>query len=255
MFFVLSKIFHFFTFPGVWILLFIILSYFFTNKKWKKWFFRAGVVLALFFTNTFIFKEFVRLWETEGIRTEDLSYHDVAIVLGGMAEYNHDLERLSLRRGGDRIWQTLLLYHQGKVGKILLAGDEGYVVDRGLNEALRFREELIKLKVRPEDILIDSLSKNTYENAVNSVKVLEQYGLKKGKIVLVTSAVHMKRARACFRLQGVEVTPYPTDHYTGPGRSYHWDEYILPSFSTLLDWYALTHEWFGYIAYSVAGYL
>ncbi|MBK9592618.1 MAG: hypothetical protein IPO32_14360 [Crocinitomicaceae bacterium] len=35
-------------------------------------------------------------------KIEDIGYYDVAVVLGGMAEYDNTLDRLSMRRGSDR---------------------------------------------------------------------------------------------------------------------------------------------------------
>lgn len=254
MFFLFSKLLHFIVMPGFWILIFWLSFFLIKNSRWKKRFKISAILITILFTNTFLFKEFVRSWEVQGIKTEKVDYHDVAIVLGGMAEYNNDLNRLSLRRGGDRIWQTIALYQRGKIGKILISGDSGYISERGLNEAMRFRDELIEWGIDKENILIDSLSKNTHQNAVESLKVLKSNDLENSKILLVTSAVHMKRAQGCFEKIGLKVTPFSTDHYTGPKRHYHWDEYLIPSTSTLVDWQVLTHEWTGYLAYKLKGY-
>jgi len=254
MFFIFSKFLHFLVIPAFWIVVLWVLFILVKNIRWKKRIKITAILMMFVFTNTFIYKEFARSWEVHGLTFEEAGYHDVAIVLGGMAEYNNDLGRLSLRRGGDRIWQTLALYQRGQIGYILISGDSGYIDERGLNEAIRFRDELIEWGVSKEHVLIDSLSKNTYENAVESLKVLKSVKLDKSKILLVTSSIHMKRSQACFEKLGMSVTPFSTDHYTGPKRHYHWDEYIIPSTSTLVDWQALTHEWAGYLVYRMRGY-
>ena len=64
--------------------------------------------------------------------------------------------------------------------------------------------------VPPEALWLDTDSRNTYENAVNSRALLEPKGIK--KISLVTSASHMPRAVKLFEAQGFEVTPLPTDY-------------------------------------------
>jgi uncharacterized SAM-binding protein YcdF (DUF218 family) len=171
-----------------------------------------------------------------------------------MFEFNNDLKTLSVRRGADRIWQTLGLYHRGKIKYILISGAHGYVTDRGLDEARQLRDELLVWGIPAEHILIDSLSKNTHENAVESIKVLEYYDLKDKPVLLVTSSTHMKRAEACFKKQGLKLTTFSTDHYTGVKRSYHWDEFIIPSVSTISDWTRLTKEWVGYLVYRIMGY-
>jgi uncharacterized SAM-binding protein YcdF (DUF218 family) len=141
------------------------------------------------------------------------------------------------------------------VKKLLISGSHGFLSSRGLDEALQLRDELVLWGVPMDDIWIDSVSQNTYENAVESFKILRHYGLEKGKILLVTSGTHMKRSVACFEKQGLEVAPFSTDLFTGPKRTYHWDEYLIPSLSTADDWSILTHEWAGYIVYKVMGYI
>lgn len=254
MFFVLSKILFLFVTPLFWILTLWILFVWKRKTKYRKRLLISAISVSIIFTNTFIFKEFVRLWEVPGTRIENLSFHETAIVLGGMFEYNNDLDVLSVRRGGDRIWQALSLYHRGKIKYILISGAHGFVTDRGLDEVRQLRDELLVWDIPAEHILIDSISKNTYENAVESVKVLENKGLTQGNVLLITSATHMKRAWACFNKAGLKTTPFSTDHFTGPKRSYHWDEFIIPSISTTNDWSRLTKEWVGYVMYKIMGY-
>jgi uncharacterized SAM-binding protein YcdF (DUF218 family) len=59
------------------------------------------------------------------------------------------------------------------------------------------------------DLRIESSSVNTHENARNSTVILKASGL--SDILLVTSAIHMRRAAACFRHEGIAVTPVPAD--------------------------------------------
>lgn len=254
MFFLLSKILYVFVTPLFWILAFWLMFVWKRKTKHRKKLLISAITISVVFSNTFIFKEFVRLWEVPGRSIEATSYHEIAIVLGGMFEYNNDLDVLSVRRGGDRIWQTLSLYHRGKIKYILISGAHGYVNDRGLDEARQLRDELVVWGIPLEHILIDSLSKNTHENAVESIKVLKSRELHGKSVLLITSATHMKRAAACFRKQGIEVTTFSTDHFTGKKRAYHWDEYIIPSVSTTNDWSRLTKEWVGYLMYRIMGY-
>jgi len=254
MFFILSKVLHVLVTPFFWVLTTWLLFVWKRKSKNRKRLLFTAITVSFLFTNTFIFKEFARFWEVSGITLEDVKYRETAIVLGGMFEYNNDLHVLSIRRGGDRIWQTLSLYHRGKIGHILISGSSGYVSERGLDEAKQLRNELLIWGVPKDRILIDSLSKNTHQNATESTKILRQNNLDKHGVLLVTSATHMKRAQACFMKQGMQVTPFSTDHFTGNKRSYHWDEFIIPSISTTNDWTRLTHEWVGYLMYKIMGY-
>jgi uncharacterized SAM-binding protein YcdF (DUF218 family) len=253
MFFVLSKILALFISPLFWVLLCLALGYFLKNAKLKKRFYIASLSLFLFFSNGFIFDEFMRAYEPDGVKYNDVAYHDVAIVLGGMAYYNNDLDRLNFGWGSDRIFQALYLYKQGKVGKILISGDSGALGDDGLDEAKQVKQYLVDLGFNSEDILTETKSKNTYENAAFSTKIIRSDPSLKSYL-LVTSGYHMPRAKACFKKQGLKVTPFPVDLFTG-ARYFSLRKLFIPSIETMNNWHILTHEWMGYIAYKFAGYL
>jgi uncharacterized SAM-binding protein YcdF (DUF218 family) len=222
------------------------------RKKRLNW---VLIGSLFFFSNTVIFSELLRMWEPEGKKIEEVGHYDVGIVLGGMAEYDNNLDRLSLRRGGDRLWQAMHLYHLGKVDKLLISGNNGHIMDKGLNEAVQFRDILIDFGIPAEDILVDSLSKNTHQNAVESKKVLDQFPELKN-CLLITSALHMPRSEACFRKVGFEnIDTFTTDHFTGEKRGYSFEQYIVPNISNLVDWGKFNHEWVGYLVYWVVGYV
>jgi uncharacterized SAM-binding protein YcdF (DUF218 family) len=196
------------------------------------------------------------LWEVPGKKVDTLDEcYDAGIVLTGMAEYDADLEVLSIRRGADRIWQAVTLYHKDIIRKILITGDHGYVVDRGLHEARQMKEVLVSWGIPESDIIIEETSRNTYENALETKKLIDtKYPHLKNNL-LITSGRHMKRAKACFDNVGLECETYSTDLYTGNSRHYHWDQFIIPDYSTLLEWNFLFKEIVGYMIYDMQGYL
>lgn len=255
MFFVLSKILGFFCNPFYWIIILFLIAWLTKKPRLKTWTFRIGIGSLIFFTNTVIFCEFARLWEPDGKTIEEVGHYDVAVVLGGMAEYDRSHNRLSMRRGSDRIWQAIHLYHLGKVEKILIAGANGDIVDKGLNEAIQFREILIDEGIPASDILVDSVSQNTFQNAVESKKIIDQHP-EISTVLLVTSALHMPRAEACFEKVGfLKMETFTTDHYTGKTRGYQIGQFFIPNESSLTDWSNLLHEIVGYIIYAMMGYL
>lgn len=254
MFFVLSKLLSILISPLFWLVLTLLLWLLLKNKKWKKKFKISFVVLFFLFTNKFTALQFQRLWEVEGTKIENVDNdYDVAIVLGGMAEFNNDLNRISIRKGSDRIWNAIRLYKMGKVKKILISGDDGQLIDKGLNEAQTFKKHLIELGIPEEDILTEIQSKNTYENAKMTYEVLKDHQLTNKKILLITSAMHMKRAAACFKNQGLTFDVYTTDHNTG---SFYFDfgQIFIPDAHAIELWNQLFHEWAGYVIYKILGY-
>ena len=203
MFFILSKALLFILSPFFWFILFIGFLFFSKNQrriKQVKW---ASIILFFFFTNSVIFSEICRLWEVPGRKFENIEKHDVAIVLGGMFVYNSDLETISIRKSGDRLIQALTLYKTGKVKKLLISGDNGYLTDRGLHEAKQIKELLCTWGINPLDIITEESSTNTHLNAKETAILLKQSYPHFNKFILVTSGIHMKRAKACFEKEGL----------------------------------------------------
>lgn len=243
------------THPFSWILIALIVAWISKRPRLSRYSFRGAIIALLFFTNDVIFLEFVRAWEEDGTKIEEVSHYDCAVVLGGMAEWDNSHERLSIRRGGDRIWQAINLYHLGKVDKILVSGDNGYLLEDGLCEAQQMKEVLVQNGIPEEDVLTETVSRNTYENALESKKVIDA-NPDISSVLLVTSALHMKRSKACFEKVGFKnFGTFTTDHYTGSKRGYKFDQYLVPNVSTLTDWERLIHEWIGYVTYALAGYI
>lgn len=85
------------------------------------------------------------------------------------------------------------LYKQGLAEYIVFSGD---ALDDGPSNATAMREQAIEAGVPVRSILIDSDSQNTYQNATNSKKLLEEISAK--NIILVTSPYHQRRTSDTF---------------------------------------------------------
>jgi len=92
---------------------------------------------------------------------------------------------------------------------------------------------------------IEAKSKNTFENARFSAEILKQQKIK--EILLVTHAIHMKRAAFAFEQQGISVIPAPT--VFSPSSS-QWRDY-LPSPEALYQSQQALHELVGRVWYSL----
>jgi uncharacterized SAM-binding protein YcdF (DUF218 family) len=255
MFFFLSKALLFLLSPFNWFVAALALYLFWKHERWKTRFKWITIGVFLFFTNTAIMSEAFRLWEIPGTRISEVKKYDVGIVLTGMGEWNNDLEVMSIRRGGDRIWQALTLYHQGKIKKILITGDNGYITDRGLHEAAQFRDVLLSWGIPKQDIITEEKSRNTHENALETKKILDKSYPHYKRFLLITSSKHMRRTFACFHKEGLLCDTFTTDHYTGSKRSYQWDQYFMPNYDNFNGWDTLIKEMVGYITYDLVGYI
>ncbi len=175
------------------------------------------------------------------------------MVLGGMISFDSEVERMQANRGIDRTLQALLVYKKGKAKNLFISGGSGSLQFPDMKEGVIIKNYLTQIGIPEQDILMESESKNTYENAVYTKKELEKSGLQNSKLLLVTSASHMYRSKKCFEKQGLKVDTYSADIVAGP-RKFVFDHLFLPNGNTFNDWYNLLHELLGVITYKVMGY-
>lgn len=89
----------------------------------------------------------------------------------------------------------------------------------------------------------ESASLDTRENALYSRQILKRENIE--RVLLVTQAAHMRRARKYFVRAGFEVIPAPTA-FSSPSPSVAYD--FLPTDSGLNQSAAALHEWLGMAA-------
>jgi len=254
MFFILSKILSALLSPFLWVILFWISYVYVKAPKPKKILLWLSICLSILFSNGFVIGKFVALWEVPGTKIDELKTYDYGIVLSGMFEYNGTLDRLSARRGSDRLWQAIHLYHKRKIKRIILSGDSGYVFREGLHEADQLKKILIEQNIPASDILIENKSRNTHENAKETVRFLKEGELTSNSFILITSAIHMHRAEACFKKEGLDCATFSTDHYYDPSSSLSLNSFV-PSAEAFIIWKRMIKEWIGTIMYRLFGYL
>ena len=254
MFFVLSKLVGFLANPFWWILLLIAAGWFFKTGKLKKRMYLGAFLVFLIFTNPLLFRLVSGLWEGDLQKAETMrGKSDVCVVLGGMSVYHEPTGRIRFTQSADRILQAVDLYEKGIVKKIVITGGTARLIRKNRPEAIHLKDFLVSIGIPDSLVLIDSLSRNTHENAVNTKELIEKNSWSK-RIVLVTSAFHMKRAEGCFVKEGFTVYPYSADPLKGVGKMSVAD-FFLPSVGVLNNWNYLTHEWIGIIMYKLRGYM
>ena len=111
------------------------------------------------------------------------------------------------------------------------------------------RDFLVDQGVAESDLLIEDQSRTTYENAVNTAKLLKARGIE--RVILVTDAVHMRRAHACFVAQGVDVLPSGCDYQA---TRFDWSVFtFIPRPGAARDVQRVAHEWIGIVWYRMHG--
>lgn len=112
-----------------------------------------------------------------------------------------------LSGAADRVWFAARLFHAGKAPVMVLSGGSNPKVS-ATSEAHAMRGFAVDLGIPVGAMLLEEQSRNTRENARFTAELLRP----PAHILLVTSALHMHRAKALFESRGFTVTPAPTDH-------------------------------------------
>ncbi|MGE8690018.1 MAG: YdcF family protein [Achromobacter sp.] len=132
---------------------------------------------------------------------------DAIVVLGGNTANGRANWFLPYDKGTAivRIDTAAELYRAGRAPKVLLSGG---ALEGDVSEARGMAHNIRQQGVPESALILENSSRTTYENAALTEDKLKSRGI--GKILLVTSALHMPRAMAAFSKQGVEAIAAPT---------------------------------------------
>lgn len=147
---------------------------------------------------------------------QSLPTADAIVVLGGgISLPAYGSSHAELHAAADRAWAGARLWKAGKAPVVVISGvgsdeqDAELVRDLGVT-----------------NIVCEGESRNTHENAMKCAEVL---GAR--RVLLVTSAWHMKRAIPEYEACGMEVVPVPCDYECAWGRGTPF--YVLPDSQNL----------------------
>lgn len=145
------------------------------------------------------------------VPVEELPFADAIVVLGGGIDPPTSRNpHPDLGAAADRYWHAFRLWRAGKAPEILISGGMLPWRDAGLSEAEAAVALLTDLGVPANRIVLEPASLDTRQNARLSADLLRSRGA--DRVLLVTSALHMRRALGHFNAAGVEVYTAPTDH-------------------------------------------
>ena len=134
---------------------------------------------------------------------------DAIVILGGFTyQFDRPGSVPNIGHAVDRLFHGVRLYKAKKAPRVMLIGGaaiEGYVPEAAIMTNLAG-----ELGVPGEALLLEGQSRNTRENAMNALKTMQANNI--NRILLVTSATHMRRAKGVFEKLGLEVIPAATDY-------------------------------------------
>jgi len=181
-------------------------------------------------------------------RTIEPPVHGI-IVLGGAV--NQFLTRYrrqpALKQSAERLTEFVALARRFPRARLVYSGGSAAGFG-GAKESEVARLLFAELGLDPARVAYEDESRNTYENAVFSYRLLHPRPGERW--VLVTSAFHMPRAMGAFRKAGWHPLPYPVDYRTfgTAGLNPRFDLRVA-----LNDLETALHEWVGLLAYRLLG--
>ena len=215
----------------------------------------AVAVILLWLASTPVFASLLTVIleeQNSSVPIETISPKDVAIVLsGGLAQRRSTLDAPHMGPTGDRVMQAALLWRAGKVQTIIVSGGNLPWARSSATEASLAAELLEAYGVPPDSIIVESNSRNTHENAINTAVIWLERRFRSG--LLVTSATHMPRGLASFRKAGLDVAPWPADFRAQyPLVNSVFD--FLPDAGALEMTTTAIKEWLGLAVYRLRGW-
>lgn len=141
------------------------------------------------------------------------------------------------------------LYAAGAPCLVVVSGGKVDPEQEGPSCAAVMGVLLGQLGVKAANLIVEQQSRSTYENAVESARILRERGIR--RVVLAVDAADMPRAAACLRRQGIEVLPSPC-HFRAIGFPTCVLDY-LPTAHGAIAFDRVWHEWLGIAWYWFQG--
>ncbi|MBV1788956.1 YdcF family protein [Marinobacterium sp. D7] len=251
-FFNLSKLFWFFARPDhllVWMLLLGLFSLWVGWRRLGLGLLIADLLLLLSIMLMPLGDALMMPLEARFPQPEQNIRVDGIVVLGGgeLAEESAFWQQPQVNQAGERLMLIPLLARRYPQARIIFTGGSGSVL-RPEFKGGDVAEAYLDGVGLSDRVSIERESRNTYENAVNTLDLLG--GVPKGNWLLVTSAFHMPRSIGIFRRQGWELIPYPVDYHalSDDGRR------LQPGlWKNLSDIEIALREWVGLFTYYSSG--
>lgn len=254
MFFIVSKIFWFIAAPTNFLLLLAGLGLALLFTSWRgtgRALAAIGILGLVLCGASPLPRLLVRPLEDRFPRVDDdrTPIHGI-IVLGGAIGISRG--GIELNQAAERMTESLRLAQLHPAAKLVFSGGSLNLVSQSRwTEAGQAGQFYRGLGVAPERLILEDKSRNTYENALFTARLIQP---KPGeRWVLVTSAYHMPRAMGLFRKLGVKLEAYPVDYRS----SGSWSSDLRPN-TRLSRALELTDdvakEWIGLLAYRLSGF-
>ncbi len=189
---------------------------------------------------------------------ENLPTCDAVVMLGGGLEPSrYEVGGLHFTKAGDRIIMALDLMRRGKA-PVLVLGGAAAQMDGSLHVEADLARDWLAVWKLPSDarqrVISLGINGNTHDEALKVRELASSQGWQ--RILLVTSAFHMKRAAAVFRsTTGVEIIPAPCNFLTEVSTAPSPPGWHIPTWSGFEKISIWLHEKVGWAIYRRRGWI
>jgi uncharacterized SAM-binding protein YcdF (DUF218 family) len=193
-------------------------------------------------------------WPYAGVKLEELPPADAVVLLGGGAQGSrYEVGGVHLSIAGDRLVTAAEVMRLGKAPVLLLGGAWGKLDGNVISESEITRGLLARWGV-PESAMIPlGNNTDTHDEALKVSRLAAERGWR--RVLLVTSANHMRRASATFRHVGLEVVPVPCNFLTSVGTGDVPFSVSVPGPDGFVKMGVWLHEQVGWLMYWRRGWL
>ena len=185
------------------------------KKPTKKNILRVIIFLWTFsigFAADFLWKIVEYPWQR--IKESDAPTADAIVVLSSGSRFQVPGKANIFEWGDpDRYFAGINLYQKKKAPRLFFTGGTTPYAPASISEGTLYKEHAISLGIPLEAIHVTNKVVNTAQEAIEIRRSLNQIN-SSSRILLVTSAFHMKRAKKLFENQGFLVYPFPVDFKT-----------------------------------------
>ena len=215
------------------------------------------IALGILFVtgNSVLINEMALLWEPLPYQVNgkmDMPKARVCVILGGYSGFDHERNRMGFSNASERFFTPLKGMINQTVDTVILTGGSASVISKKYYESIYAKNLMKEFGIKENRIFIDAKSRNTYENAIETKRILDSLQVT-DSVILITSAFHMNRAQACFQKAGVKFIPYPVHYIGNATRDYDIEAFLVPSAGAINDFQTMFRECIGIISYKMTG--
>jgi uncharacterized SAM-binding protein YcdF (DUF218 family) len=178
---------------------------------------------------------------------------DAVVMLGGGHRHSeHDTFEMDLTAAADRAITAMELIRQRKAPVLVLGGNAYKLNGQRIVEAELLQRWFAAWQLTNAPVLNLGINANTHDEAVHTKALCSERGWQ--RVILVTSAFHMKRAEAVFRTAGVNVVTVACDFQTSCGEKTA-EVNVIPRAEGFQQLGLYLHEVYGWLYYRLRGWI